>query len=191
MLDFNCDRKAKDDWTASTASYLDNKWCSNASDYGYKFFESTTTGELVPYGDPTADIHSHMDLYLTLYKGLTPVLTYAIELKERWGRYVSTLYGEEGDDEGWMYNEEKGEYFEREIELGRIPVFSNLYPDNKITIWNLLRIPEENIHHMVKPIKKINIDPNSKKEEQARNGLMNKDGMMIDRINAYTPRNSR
>ena len=176
MLDFNCDRQAKCDWTASTAQYLEEHWKGD-----YKFFESDRNGNLVPFGDKSAYEQSHMDVYLTIYSAYTPVRTYAVELKERLGRYISTYYGEEGQ-EGWMYNIPKDNYFKAEIKAGRIPLFSNLYPDSAITIWNISKIAPENIGRTTKNIKKVNIDPDSQKIPQDRLLLMNKDGITIRRI---------
>lgn len=176
MLDFNCDRRAKCDFTASTANYLRQKWGSD-----FAFYESDKEGNLVPFGSEYSDIHSHMDLYIVLYSAWTAVVTYAVELKERQGRYTSKSYGEEGQ-EGWMYNIPKDTYFKKEMDAGRKPLFANLYPDSAITIWNIAKISPENIGSTTKMIKGINIDPLSPKREQERLLLMNKDGITIPRI---------
>lgn len=176
MLNFNCDRQAKCDWTASTAQYLEEHWKGD-----YKFFESDKDGNLVPFGDKSAFVNSHMDVYLVLYSAFTPVITYAVELKERLGIYTSKYYGEEGQ-EGWMYNIPKDGYLKDEMKAGRIPLFSNLYPDSAITIWNISKISPKNIGMTTKNIKKVNIDPDSKKIPQDRLLLKNKDGITIRRI---------
>lgn len=172
-MDFNCDRQAKNDFTASTANYLKEK------NWDFAYFESDTEGNLVPYGSPDADIHSHMDLYIVLYSGCTAVKTYAVELKERWGRYVSTAYGGDGQ-EGWMYNIPKDGYFKTEEKKGRTPLFCNLYPDGVLTIWNISRITPSSV--IIKDIKGINIDPDSPKRPQQRLQLYNKDGITIKRL---------
>lgn len=173
-LDFDCDWKAKCDWTASTSQYLNEHWGGD-----YKFYESDTDGNLVPFGDATANRKSHMDLYLVLYSAYTPIVTYAVELKER--TYLSTQYGNEGQ-EGWMYNIPKDGYFRKEMKAGRVPLFSNLYPDSAITIWNVKKISPENIGRTTKMIKGITIDPDSRKRPQERLLLMNKDGITIRRV---------
>lgn len=153
-LDFNCDRQAKNDFTASTKAYLEEEGCP----YGLKFWEESITGELVPYGDENASSTAHMDLYMDF---VTSAWTrrYAVELKER------IKYDSEAFDL-WFYNIPKDRWLQAAKDAGCIPLFVNLYPDGKIDIWNLSKVESEG--SVTVPIKKVNIDPNSPKVEQER-----------------------
>ncbi len=174
-MDFNCDRQAKNDFTASTTAHI-TKFHPQYT--GITFMEADNDGDLVPYGDWRASTTAHTDVYMALSTSATDI-TYACELKERWGRYTSTYYGEEGG-EGWIYNIEKDEWLQKERDNGRIPLFANLYPDNKITIWRIDNVNRTDI--ITKNIKKVNIDPNSQRIPQKRLQLWNKDGKTIERI---------
>ena len=174
-LNFNCDRQAKNDFTASTYDYL----TSNFPQFtGISYFEADEDGDLVPYGDWRASDTARTDVYMALSSKNTDI-TYACELKERWGSYTSTYYGEPGG-EGWIYNIEKDESLQKEEERGFVPLFANLYPDDKITIWRIDNVDRTDI--ITKDIKKVNIDPNSPRIPQKRLQLWNKDGKTIRRI---------
>lgn len=174
-FNFNCDRPAKNDFTASTYDYLTKHFPQYT---GISYYEADDDGDLVPYGDWRASSTAHTDLYMELSSTARTIM-YAIELKERWGRYISTYYGEEGQ-EGWVYNYEKDGWLMDEAEKGCIPLFCNEYPDNKMTIWNILKVDKS--HSIQKSIKKVNIDPNSERRVQDRIQLWNKDGITIERI---------
>ena len=174
-LDFNCDRKAKNDFTASTYSYFTTHYPQYTA---ITYYEADKWGNLIPYGDPRAYEQAHIDTYIKL-ESSARTITYSVELKERWGRYISTYYGEEGQ-EGWVYNYEKDGWLMDEVEKGRIPLFCNEYPDDKMTIWNILKVDKS--HNIRKAIKKVNIDPNSERKVQDRIQLWNKDGITIERI---------
>lgn len=175
MLNFNCDRQAKNDFTASTYDYLTKtfpEWT------GITYYEADDDGDLVPYGDWRASTTARTDVYMELSSTMRDIM-YACELKERWGRYTSTYYGEEGG-EGWILNIEKDDSLEEERNKGYIPLYVNLYPDNKLTIWRIDNVDRNDV--ITKEIRKINIDPNSKRIPQQRLQLWNRDGKMIERI---------
>jgi hypothetical protein len=175
MLNFNCDRPAKCDFTASTTDYVTVYYPQFT---GITYYEADDDGDLVPFGDLRASSTAHIDVYMELSSDSTDI-TYAIELKERWGKYTSTYYGEEGG-EGWVYNIEKDDWLLKEKDNGRIPLFANLYPDDKITIWRIDNVDRTDI--IEKPIKRVNIDPDSQRVTQKRLQLWNKDGKTIRRI---------
>lgn len=175
MLNFDCDRQAKCDYTASTYDYFRSYYPQFTA---ITFFEADEEGNLIPFGDKRAYQQAHIDVY-TLLESERTAYTYSTEIKERWGRYVSDFYGEEGK-EGWVYNIEKDDWLEKENDKGRIPLFANLYPDDKITIWNINKVDKS--QHIHKAIKKVNIDPDSPRKVQERIQLWNKDGKTIRRI---------
>ena len=172
-LNFNCDRQAKNDFTASTFAYI----TSSCPDWSVSYFEWDSTGTEIPYGDERSYEQSHMDVGMRLTNS-SSTHTYVAEIKER--TYNSTAYGKEGDKEGWMYNIPKDKYLHNEQEKGNIPLFSNLYKDGVVAIWNMSKVhPDKEV--LVKDIKKINIDPHSKKIPQERLQLWNRDATMIKR----------
>lgn len=173
-MGFDCDRQAKNDFTASTYAYLTMMYPK----YNVKYFEADADGDLVPYGTWQASLTAPLDVYIELYNDTTDIV-YSVEIKERWGNYTSTSYGNPGQ-EGWMYNPPKDEKLQRERKEGRIPLFCNLYPDGLLTIWRVDNVNREDI--LLKDIRKINIDPNSRTCKQKRYQLWNKDGKTIKRI---------
>lgn len=176
-LDFSCDRPAKNDFTASTYSHF----LTACPEWVATYYEWDKDGNVVPYGDPSASEQSHLDIMIKMDNrndGRTKF--YGAEIKERLGKYISTYYGEEGQ-EGWMYNLPKDTYLQMAANRGIIPLFANLYPDQKVTIWNIKKVKRSDT--ITKDIKRINIDPDSKKIPQERLQLWNKDGTTIRRIN--------
>lgn len=152
-LDFNCDRQAKCDFTASTTSYLHNN-------YGYvssiTWYEKDEEGNIVPFGSPSASTTTRQDVFLNYGS-----VWYAIELKERdlcsYARFLV--------EEGSFLNEEKVEPL---METGMIPLWSELYTDGVIRIWNLRKIKPTSLRSTTKMIKTITIDPNARKKPQNR-----------------------
>ena len=174
-LDFGCDRPSKNDFTASTYDYLTKthpEWT------GITYYEADDDGDLVPFGDWRASTTARTDVYMHLSSTKRDIM-YACELKERLGKYISTYYGEPGG-EGWILNIEKDDSLEAERLKGYVPLYVNLYPDNKITIWRIDNVDRTDI--ITKDIRKVNIDPNSKRISQQRLQVWNKDGKTIERI---------
>ena len=135
MSDFDCDRQAKRDFTASTVSY----WKEKGKDTSrLAFWEKTKAGTLVPFDSPDADRESRLDVYIC-YSAVTDgrldaVLWWSAELKER--SYPSTanffITG------GSYLNTEKIEAMKEEPDYAHIWV--ELYSDGKIRLWNLTHI---------------------------------------------------
>lgn len=164
---FSCDRQSKYDFTASTVSYID-KMYNNVS---VVFKEFDKNGLLVEFDSPASHQQSRTDLvmYINDY-------CYVVELKERWGKYTSNFYGKDEDEEGWMLNIDKVTELKR---LAAIPLYVNLYPDNKVRIWNLNNI--ENYNTITKPIHKTTVIE-SEIKQQDRYEVWNKDSKIFDRV---------
>jgi len=155
-LDWNCDRKAKQDFTASTTNY----WREKGAEGELLFWESTSAATLVPFGDDRAYPQSRFDVYMS-YEGR---IWYAVELKERKrpSDYKKTV------EEGAFMNSEKKALIQPLKDRGYIPIWCELYPDGVIRIWNLGKIDTDTLQTTAYQIKKINIDPDSQKITQKR-----------------------
>ena len=155
MLNFNCDRPTKDDFTASTIVYLRSK--------GYKkavgFYEEDGIGHLVPYGSPCASTTARVDIYM-LYGDKM----YAIEIK---GRSFRSDYPQIVAS-GSFYNYEKDDVLQNRKDLGYIPLFVDLYTDGVIRVWNMAKIALSGLQTTEKMIKTTTIDPNARKRSQKR-----------------------
>lgn len=173
MNPFECDRQSKYDFTASTISYFADKYAGK--DVSIRFMEwSTDHSTLVPFDSEESDSCSRTDLCMEFTSGVTSTF-YNIELKERWGKYVSDYYGEEGK-EGWMLNIEKDSVLKHS---DKIPIYVNLYPDGVIRWWNLNKV--NTYGHITKPIHKYTVKE-SEVLMQDRYTLMNEQGIVIPRI---------
>lgn len=169
-LNFDCDRPAKNDFTASTIAF-----CKTLNSFSAAvFYETDKYQNLVPYGDPRAKIEAHYDIWMDY---ITSAWTqrYVFELKERGhnSNSFSTAF----------INEEKWPAFIPLRESGIIPMWVELYEDGLIRIWNLKDVDFTSLPLTQKWIKKINIDPNSKKQLQWRREISMQSGMTISRIN--------
>lgn len=174
MNPFECDRQSKYDFTASTVSYFAERYAGK--DVSVRFMEwSTDHSTLVPFDSEESDSCSRTDLCMEFTSGVTTT-TYNIELKERWGKYVSDYYGEDGK-EGWMLNIEKDSVLKHSFGL---PLYVNLYPDGKIRLWNLDKVGGE-YGKVTKPIHKYTVI-DSEVKQQDRYTLMNNQGITIPRI---------
>lgn len=166
---FNCDRPSKYSFTASTVNYLSST--VKDKDITVVFKEFDDNGNLVEFDSPDASTTSRSDLVM-FYNDVP----YIVELKERWGRYTSTAYGEEGS-EGWMLNVDK------QIELTKqnwaIPLYVNLFPDGVIRAWNLNRIGDYTT--VTKGIHKTTV-MESERITQTRYEVWNKDSKTYKRI---------
>lgn len=154
MADFNCDRQAKNDFTASTTAYL----AEQGNPYRFDYYEQSVSGDLVPYGDADASTTSHIDIYMDY---ITSAYTkrYAVEIKERI-KYTSSAFTQ------WYYNIPKDRWLQSAKDAGYIPLFVNLYPDGVIDIWNLTKVDTDGV--VVVPLKKVEINPDSPRVEQER-----------------------
>lgn len=173
-MDFNCDRPSKDVFTATTYHLItaNTKYSAYTS---VTYYERDEAGNFVPYGQGKENEQDHIDIFLIL-KSKDNILKIAIELKERWGKYVSDYYGKEGDKEGWVLNIPKNYWLMEMAKDGWIPWYSNIYPDGMLRIWNLKNIilTEDTLTEL--PIKKVNIDPDSPRIMQTRQQLWNRQG---------------
>ena len=141
---FDCDRNAKNDFTASTYSYY-------SYNTGITFFESTSASTLVPFGDDRAWVSSRMDLYI---QWDTPYyhIIFPTEIKER-------DFPSDKDfimKEGAYINPEKIEVVKEEINKGNIPLWAEVYTD-KIRVWNLTKIDLDTLQVKYVPIKRYDI----------------------------------
>lgn len=146
MADYNCDRKAKNDFTASTVQYLRT--------IGYmkppKFMEEDDNRNLVEYGSSAASMTAGVDIYM-FYGGSK----YVIELKERY-KYDHDDYWIMND--GTFYNIEKDNKLKERQEDGYIPLFADIYRDNIIRVWNMSGIDLKNLPRTKKMIKRKEIE---------------------------------
>lgn len=173
---FQCDRQSKYDFSVSMSNYLFNE----KGDVTVVFKEYDKQGNLVDFDSNDVDDKSRTDLVM-FYS--TPTSTddirYNIELKERWGKYTSDYYGKDDDNEGWMLNIDKVNELKK---LDGIPLYINLYPDNKIRVWNLDKISDFNT--ITKNIHKTTVIPSDVKQ-QDRYEVWNRDSILIDRVKGY------
>lgn len=174
-LDFDCDRQAKCDFTASTTNYF--------NDYGYvssvTWYEKDEEGHLIPFGSPSASTTTRQDLFFTYGNKW-----YAVELKERDLRSDTRFLVEEGS----FLNEEKVKPL---METGMIPLWAELYTDKVIRIWNIAKIKPENLRSTTKMIKTITIDPEARRKPQKRLLLPLNKAKEIKRIKSDKQGNSR
>lgn len=174
-LDFSVDRKSKNDLTASTLYYLQINGYTGKTE----FYELTSGGTIVPYGDRSADGNGRTDVWM-IYRAASASGVYPIELKDRWN-YSS-------DNEfilrGSFLNPGKKDYINGIKEKGgMIPLWAELYNDGRGRIWNLSKINLDALPTEERMIKRINIDPDGKREPQKRFLLPIDKAIMIERKN--------
>ena len=175
-LDFSSvDRQSKNDLTASTLYYLQINGYTGKTE----FYELTSGGTIVPYGDKSADGNKRTDVWM-IYRAASASGVYPIELKDRWN-YSS-------DNEfilrGSFLNPGKKDYINGLKEKGGItPLWAELYNDGKGRIWNLSKINLDALPTEEHLIKRINIDPDGKKVSQLRYLLPMDRAIMIERKN--------
>lgn len=128
--------------------------------------------------DVPCDPQSHIDIFATALTSSGKVIkTYAFELKERWGRYVSDLYGKDNDSEGWIYERGKDNSLFNAYELsGYTPMYVNLYPDSVIRIWDMSKYPEEYIESGEKTYHRHTVDNEGGTYKEKKYTLMNRYG---------------
>ena len=168
-LDFNCDRQAKNDFTASTTAYDIEEGFPGF----LEFFEYSVSGELVPYGSDNVSTTSRYDLYMD-FKTSAWTKGYIIELKER--NHKSDRYATA------FINEEKWPDFLPYIEKGIKPLWAELYTDGLIRIWDLSEVDFTKLKLSKRYIKQTHIDPNSPKVLQLRREIPMEWGKIIRRI---------
>lgn len=153
---FECDRLAKNDFTASTVQYLER----TGHRAPVSFYEENTYGTLVPFGSPDASPYAHIDVYMQYGKAW-----YAIELKERTG------YNSDNPkimEEGSYYNYKKDEVLKESMKKGFIPLFVDLYPDGVIRVWNVGSIDISELAVETTSFRTYTVDPSSPKKAQNR-----------------------
>lgn len=172
---FECDRQAKYDFTASTVSYIAEKYSGQT--VSVEFYEFNSKNQFIEFDSKSAYDKSRLDIGMKFTKSGIPHY-YVFELKERWGEYVSYKYGEE-DKEGWMYNQPKDSVLKKAKGYGMIPCYVNLYPDEVVRCWNIGKIKE--FGHITKTYNKYNV-VESEVMKQDRLTLMNDQGVAFKRI---------
>ena len=155
-LNWDCDRKAKSDFTASTLNY----WRENGAEGKLLFWEMTSASTFVPFGHKDAYPQSRFDIYMSYEDRVW----YAVELKERKFDSDNPLTMKDGA----FMNGEKKNLIQPLIDRGYIPIWCELYDDDKMRIWNLSRIDLNTLQHKEYSIKKITIDPDAGKIMQTR-----------------------
>lgn len=153
---FECDRPAKNDFTASTVQYLER----TGHRAPVSFYEENTYGTLVPFGSPEASPYAHIDVYMQYGNAW-----YAIELKERTG-YNSN--NSKIMEEGTYYNYEKDKVLKESMKNGFIPLFVDLYPDGVIRVWNVSSIDIAELAVETTSIRRYTVDPSSPQKVQKR-----------------------
>lgn len=172
MGSFDCDRQAKNDFTASTTAY------DIEGDFpGYfVFYEEDCNHNLVPYGE-NASITSHYDIWADY---ITSAWTqkYVFELKDR--DCTSTTY-----DTAFI-NEEKLDGFDNYIKQGVLPIWVELYTDGIIRFWNMSKVDISKLERDTKYFKKKNVIQNSPIIKQERLLIPMTMGKTIRRIKGHT-----
>lgn len=171
---YSCDRQSKYDFTASTVCHLSKLYPNKEISVVFKEFNKED-GSLVDFDSNLSSTVSPSDL--VMFFNDQP---YIIELKERWGKYTSDRYGEEGDEEGWMLNIEKHQSLT--TQKWAIPLYVNLYPDNVVRLWNLNKINSYNTIN--KNIPKYTVVESDKKN-QDRYEVWNRDSKVITRLKGH------
>ena len=166
---FSCDRQSKYDFTASTVTYIKDKFIDRKAYVVFK--ELDADGNLVNFDSDDVSQVSRTDLIM-FYNDVK----YVIELKERWGKYTSDYYGKENDAEGWMLNIDKVDELNK---IDAIPLYVNLYPDGVVRIWNLDKISD--FQTITKNIHKTTV-VDSEVRKQDRYEVWNKDSKTIKRV---------
>ena len=166
---FCCDRQSKYDFTASTVTYIKDKFTDRKAYVVFK--ELDVDGNLVAFDSDDSYDKSRTDLIM-FYNDVK----YVIELKERWGKYTSDYYGKEDDAEGWMLNIDKVEELNK---IDAIPLYVNLYPDGVVRVWNLNNISD--FQTITKNIHKTTV-VESEIKTQERYEVWNKDSKVIKRV---------
>lgn len=190
-LDFSIDRKSKNDLTASTLYYLQINGYTGKTE----FYELTSGGTIVPYGDRSADGNGRTDVWM-IYRTERHSAVYPIELKDRWEyssdsgpilrgsflnpgkkEYISGIKENDGITSLWaeLCDDGKGTII--------IPLWAELYNNGKGRIWNLSKINLDALPKVERMIKRINIDPDGKREPQKRFLLPIDKAIMIERKN--------
>lgn len=168
-LNWDIDRQAKCDFTASTVEY--NRTISG--DGYFEFYEMDDDGRLVPFGSSAASLEARVDVW---FKYSTPKghRYGANELKERHNLSDAfpTAY----------LNLQKLDELDRIRKKDNSIFWSELYTDGVIRIWNLTKVDFEALPLVKVYIKKITIDPDSEVEEQWRRTIPMSSGITITRI---------
>lgn len=180
---FSCDKTSKEEFIVSTTAY----WNEQAPEWTITFYGIDNINEngqltdfnIVPLG--TESEKSHLDLAMEATNG-DITHWYAFELKERWGKYVSTFYGDESlKQEPWIYNMEKDDFLDIAKNKGFKPMYVNLYPDDIIRVWDISKIDNSTLPILDKWIKEKNVVEESPKKLQKRYGLWNNQGKTYKR----------
>ena len=175
-LNFDCDRPAKNDFTATTYNLA-----TGLTNYGsIEYYEGKkkcveSPDDLVPYGSLDANEKSHYDIWMKYTTNDGSRIWYVFELKERNNPsdYYPTAF----------INEEKWPEFVTYRDKGIIPCWVELYTDNKIRIWNLRTTDFCHLKCSMRFIKQINIDPDSPKKMQIRREIPMEWGNLLERLN--------
>ena len=176
MSKYTCDRPSKDTFTSTTYNY----WTSTFPESEITYWEKTSTGDLVPYGSVEADEQAREDIYVYFRKSPRNSLKLLVfELKERWGIYISTYYGKEGDEEGWILEEKKYDDLLKVAEASGASIYYvNIYPDDIIQIWNLLKHPP--MGKITKTTNRYTVEPERGKVTRDRLEVWNKDALRLN-----------
>lgn len=168
--EFDGDRPAKNDLTASTLYQV------FSSDPNASFWEKTTSGELVPYGDPRAiKSRNKYDLFVHYFD-----FWFAIEMKSRSFKHNSYLVT--ASTEGEIFEVKKCEETKLLQQEGYICLWASVYSDGKIRIWQLNNIDLDNLNG--KPITKHKYTcKNSEYITQYEYLLPAEQSIIIDRLN--------
>lgn len=164
---FKCDRQSKYDFTASTVNYLESIYPNKEITLVFK--ELDEDGNLVDFDSDNVSTTSKTDLVMFFND-----VKYVIELKERWGKYTSDYYGEDSK-KGWILEtNKKNELLNKQ----GIPLYVNLYTNDKIRFWNLNKVDLTNTIKKITP--KYTVEESGEIEKEVFE-LWNIDSTLIER----------
>lgn len=165
---FRCDNNSKWDFSASTLSHILTAFTSIVN---VKMYELGSNNERVEFGKGKTEATT--DIIADFYFNNGSVVSYICELKER--DYPSDKFSN-----GWILECDKERSLMTMAKEGYIPLYVNLFPDDKVIIWNLNRVNYKRDNISIWAEKKTkSITP---KTTHRGYGLKNKDGIIIERV---------
>ena len=185
---FEGDKGSKDDFTASTKYHISTA----KPEWDVVFYEWDENGNIVPYGDKNVNRQSNLDILMKAFlrTDQKQYVIYSVELKERFGNWLSDRFGEENSipdrygNKGWVYEIKKDSSLMRGLDYGFIPLYANEYPDGVVRIWNIKKLKEKNVDFRRGKMhsNKYTDKPEAGTRDDERFFLMNKDGISFKRL---------
>lgn len=129
---FQCDREAKDLFTATTLNFF----ITQPDCAGVKYYEMDYAGNLVDYGSKNAYSKARADVVIRYEYINGSVEWYVVELKER-PRWGHSYWLVTDPDEGEIMEQDKKSVLDDYKRKGCTTVWAALYNDKKFRLWFL------------------------------------------------------